>query len=190
MNLMQIFQQKYIKKSIPNIKTGDVVRVHEKIKEGKKERIQIFEGIITNIKKGKNLDASFTVRKISFGIGVEKTFPIHLPTIVKIETIKKIKNRKSKLYYLRKLTDRQIKKRSELKEYAVWNDDIALAEAEEIKRKKEEVAKEKMLKKQKEQEELDKKFAEAKSQKTTQQLEENKETNKTDEQKDKQNSGK
>lgn len=164
MNLMQEFEKKHSKKSIPNIKPGDVVRVHEKIKDGKKERIQIFEGIVLKMQNGKGLNATFTVRKISFGIGVEKTFPFHLPSIVKIETIKKIKNRKSKLYYLRNLTDRQIKKRNELKEYAVWNDEASLAETQEIKKRKEEEAKQKTLAKQKEQEELNKKFAQAKDQ--------------------------
>jgi len=86
MNLLKTFQEKYTKKSLPELKSGDVVRVHEKIREGKKERIQIFEGIIIAIHDGKSLDASFTARKISFGVGVEKIFPLHLPTIIKIES--------------------------------------------------------------------------------------------------------
>jgi len=164
MNLLKTFQEKYTKKSLPELKSGDVVRVHEKIREGKKERIQIFEGIIIAIHDGKSLDASFTARKISFGVGVEKIFPLHLPTIIKIEKVKKVRSRRSKLYYLRNLTDKQLKRRSELTNYGVWKDAKAQAEEDELKAKKEAEAKIKADAKKKEQEELDKKFAEAKAQ--------------------------
>lgn len=162
MDLMQEFKLKHMKKTIPSLRSGDVVKVHEKIKEGKKERIQIFEGIVTSVKKGKDLDASFTVRKISFGVGVEKTFPLHMPGIVKIETMKKIANRKSKLYYLRDMTDKQIRRKSELANFVVWKDSKSEEEEATLKAQKEAEAKEKAEAKAKEQAELDKKFAQAK----------------------------
>lgn len=122
MDLLSIFQKRHIKNTPAQIRPGDVVRVHEKIKEGKKERVQIFEGVVISISRGNTLDATFAVRKISFGIGVEKTFPLHLPSVVKVEVIKKIKSRKSKLYYLRNLTEKQIQRKSELKEYVAWEE--------------------------------------------------------------------
>lgn len=160
MNLLQTIQSKYIKKSIPSLQSGDVVRIHEKIKEGKKERIQVFEGMIIAIRGGKSLNATFSVRKISFGIGVEKIFPLHSPKIIKIEIIRKIRSRKSKLYYLRNLTQKQIQKRSELAKYVSWEDERAKQEEEELKKEKEAEAKKKKEAKKQEEKELDKKFAE------------------------------
>jgi len=162
MNLLNTFQSRHIKKSIPALRTGDIVRVHEKIKEGKKERIQIFEGIVISIHGGRGLDATFTARKMSFSIGVEKTFPLHMPTIVKIETVKRLRNKRSKLYYLRNLTNKQIGRKSELSKFVVWNDAKASEEEEKLKLEKETAAKVKLEAKQKEQEELDKKFTQAK----------------------------
>lgn len=161
MNLIQTFQKRHIKKSIPPIKVGDVVRIHEKIREGKKERIQVFEGIIIGIHAGKSLDATFTVRKTSFGIGVEKIFPLHLPSITKIERTKNIKVRRAKLYYLRNLADKQLRRRQELAEYTVWKDETTEAEEKELKATKEAEAKTKAEAKKTKQDELDKKFASA-----------------------------
>lgn len=166
-NLLDVFKKNHAKKSVPPLRSGAVVRVHEKIREGKKERIQIFEGVIIGIHGGSGLDATFTVRKVSFGVGVEKIFPLHMPNIIKIETIKNIRNRQSKLYYLRKITDKQIQRRSELSTYAVWKDDKAQAEEDELKAKKEAEAKAKEDAKKAEQAELDKKFAEAEAAKAT-----------------------
>ncbi|MFA5260546.1 MAG: 50S ribosomal protein L19 [Candidatus Omnitrophota bacterium] len=90
-------------KKVPELRAGDVVRVHQKIKEGKKERVQVFEGVVLRVKGG-GLRQSFLVRKISFGIGVEKNFLIHSPNIVKIEIRKRAKVRQAYLTYLRKLT--------------------------------------------------------------------------------------
>jgi large subunit ribosomal protein L19 len=86
----------------PAMKSGDTVRVHVKVREGDKERIQIFEGIVIGLHRG-GTRASFTVRKVSFGQGVERIFPQHSPTIQKVEVIRTAKVRRAKLYYLREL---------------------------------------------------------------------------------------
>ena len=86
----------------PRMKSGDTVRVHVKIKEGDKERVQVFEGIVIGIRRG-SARASFTVRKVSFGQGVERIFPLHSPVIDKIEVLRTAKVRRAKLYFLREL---------------------------------------------------------------------------------------
>ena len=86
----------------PRMKAGDTVRVHVRVKEGDKERIQIFEGIIIGLRRG-GVRGSFTVRKVSFGQGVERIFPLHSPTIQKVEIMRSAKVRRAKLYYLRDL---------------------------------------------------------------------------------------
>jgi large subunit ribosomal protein L19 len=95
------FVQGQIKSDLPDIRPGDTVRVHQKIKEKGKERIQVFEGQILYRKHGKEAGSSITVRRVAGGIGIEKTFPLHSPIIEKIEIIKKGKVRRAKLYYLR-----------------------------------------------------------------------------------------
>ena len=84
-----------------DVQPGDTVRVHQKIKEGGKERIQIFEGVVLARKHGKGISATITVRKISQGVGVERIFPIHAPFVQKLEVVKRAKVRRAKLYYLR-----------------------------------------------------------------------------------------
>ena len=86
----------------PRMKSGDTVRVHVKVREGDKERIQIFEGIIIGLHRG-GARASFTVRKISFGQGVERIFPLHSPTIAKVDVVRSARVRRAKLYFLRDL---------------------------------------------------------------------------------------
>ena len=95
----------------PAVKTGWTVKVYQKIKEGDKSRVQSFEGIVIARKHGNEPGGTITVRKVSGGIGVEKTFPLHLPTITKIEVTKKADTRKSKLYYLRDKTARETRKK-------------------------------------------------------------------------------
>ena len=98
---LESFNQSQLKKNLPDIRPGDTVRVHQKIKEGNKERIQVFEGIVIARKHGKGVSSTITVRKILQGVGVERIFSIYSPSIEKIEVVKKGKVRKAKLYYLR-----------------------------------------------------------------------------------------
>ena len=102
MDLMQAFTQKHLKAEPPVVEVGDTVRVHIKVKEGNRERIQVFEGTVIAKKHG-GIEETITVRRISYGVGVEKVFPIHAPTIEKIETVRHGKVRRAKLYYLRAL---------------------------------------------------------------------------------------
>ena len=100
MDLMQAFTQKNLKAEPPVVEVGDTVRVHIKVKEGNRERIQVFEGTVIAKKHG-GLEETFTVRRVSYGVGVEKVFPVHAPSIEKIETVRHGKVRRAKLYYLR-----------------------------------------------------------------------------------------
>jgi len=104
---LETFNQAQMKKDLPDIRPGDSVKVHQKIKEGDKERIQIFEGLVLARKHGKEPGATIVVRKVISGIGVEKTFPINSPLIEKIEIIKRGKVRRAKLYYLRSAKGRK-----------------------------------------------------------------------------------
>lgn len=109
------FLEPYLKKNLPDIRPGDTIRVHQIIKEGEKEKVQIFEGIVIAKKHRKEIGATVTVRREVSGIGVEKIFPLHSPLIQKIEIVKKGKVRRAKLYYLRKAVGKKskIKRREE-----------------------------------------------------------------------------
>ncbi|HHJ7301340.1 TPA: 50S ribosomal protein L19 [Streptococcus pyogenes] len=100
--LIQNLTEGQLRSDIPNFRPGDTVRVHAKVVEGTRERIQIFEGVVIS-RKGQGISEMYTVRKISGGIGVERTFPIHTPRVDKIEVIRHGKVRRAKLYYLRAL---------------------------------------------------------------------------------------
>jgi len=102
MNLVELIEKEQMKKDIPDFKSGDTVKVYVKVQEGEKERVQVFAGVVIRKKKGANR-ASFTVRKISYGVGVEKIFPLHSPMVEKIEVITRGKVRRARLYYLRAL---------------------------------------------------------------------------------------
>ena len=114
MDKLQAFVSEQLKKEVPEINVGDTVKVHDKIKEGNRERIQIFEGTVI-ARKGGGISETFTVRRVSYGVGVEKTFPIQSPHVEKVETVRRGKVRRAKLYYLR---DR-VGKRSKVKEQIV-----------------------------------------------------------------------
>ena len=100
MDLIKALTEEQLKQEIPQVKVGDTVRVHNRIVEGSKSRIQIYEGTVI-AKRGSGISETFTVRRISYGVGVEKTFPIHSPNVEKVETIRRGKVRRAKLYYLR-----------------------------------------------------------------------------------------
>lgn len=101
-HIYQKLNEQYGRKQLPDLRAGETVRVHQKVQEGEKSRTQIFEGLIIAVKHGRGLNGSFTVRKIGIGgVGVERVFPMHMPSIIKIDRVKKAKVRRSKLYYMR-----------------------------------------------------------------------------------------
>ena len=100
MDIIKSIEHEQLKNKIPDLKVGDTVRVHQRIKEGNRERIQVFEGIIIK-KQGGSVNATFTVRRIAYGVGVEKTFLVHSPLVEKGEVVRVGKARRAKLYYLR-----------------------------------------------------------------------------------------
>ena len=101
-----------LKPEPPSFQVGDSVRVHVKIKEGDKERVQVFAGTVIAHDNGNQATATFTVRRISFGVGVEKVFPVHSPYVLKVEVERSAKVRRAKLYYLRKLTGKKARLRA------------------------------------------------------------------------------
>lgn len=109
--LIQLLEKKFAKKDVPDLRPGFTVRVHQKIKEGDKERVQIFEGLVLAVGSGSGVSKTFTVRKIVDGIGVEKVFPLHSKNIAKIEVKKASKVRRAKLYYMRGLVGKSARLR-------------------------------------------------------------------------------
>ena len=100
MDLVKALSNQYMKTELPEMRVGDTVRVHVRIKEGSRERIQVFEGVIIARKHG-GIGETITVRRVSYGVGCEKVFPVHSPNVVAVETVRKGKVRRAKLYYLR-----------------------------------------------------------------------------------------
>ena len=142
MDIIKSIEHEQLKSKIPELRVGNTVRVHVRIKEGNRERIQVFEGIIIK-KQGGGLNATFTVRKISYGVGVEKTFLVHSPLVEKVELVRVGKARRAKLYYLRdrvgkaaktkeqigaRIEDREITVKEELVEEPVAEEVVAEAE--------------------------------------------------------------
>ena len=103
MDTLHLATASYLKEDLPEFNSGDTVAVHVKIVEGNKERIQVFQGVVIQI-KGKGINQSFTVRKISNGVGVERIFPMHSPNVAKIEVVRHGRVRRSRIYYLRDLS--------------------------------------------------------------------------------------
>jgi len=112
MSLIQAVEEKHLRKDLPTFVPGDTVKVQVKVVEGDKERLQAFEGICIR-RRGGGLSATFTVRKVTYGVGVERTFPVHSPIIDRIEVLRHGQIRRAKLYYLRKLKG----KAARIKEY-------------------------------------------------------------------------
>lgn len=105
MDLVRMVQQQQLRMDVPDFRPGDTVRVHVKVVEGGRERIQAFEGVVID-RKGGGLDETFTVRRVSFGIGVERSFLVHSPRLAKMEVVRRGRVRRAKLYYLRGLRGR------------------------------------------------------------------------------------
>ena len=146
MDVIKSIEHEQLKNKIPVLDIGNTVRVHVKIKEGNRERIQVFEGIIIK-KQGGGLNQTFTVRKISYGVGVEKTFLIHSPMIEKVEVVRVGKARRAKLYYLRdrigkasktkeklgaRIENKEIVLKEELKEEPVVENEVANETADTV----------------------------------------------------------
>ena len=130
MNKVDLIERTRLRKDIPPFRPGDQVKVHVKVREGGRERLQVFEGVVI-ARRGGGLRESFTVRKISFGVGVERTFPIHAPAVAKLEVVRHGKVRRAKLYYLRELSGRRAKieeRRSRIQE---WQPEADVPEAPE-----------------------------------------------------------
>ena len=123
MNKTDLVEQSYLRSDIPEFRPGDTVKVHVRVVEGNRERVQVFQGVVIRRQNG-GLRETFTVRKISFGVGVERTFPIHSPSIAKLEVVSRGKVRRAKLYYLRELRG----KKARIKERRL--DDVKLAALE------------------------------------------------------------
>ena len=136
MDILKSIEHEQLKNKIPELKIGNTVRVHVRIKEGNKERIQVFEGIIIK-KQGGGVNETFTVRRISYGVGVEKTFLVHSPRIEKVEVVRVGKARRAKLYYLRDRvgkaakTKEKIGARIETKEIVI-KEEVVPGEAEVV----------------------------------------------------------
>ena len=113
MDIIKSIEHEQLKNKIPVLKVGDTVKVHQRIKEGNRERIQVFEGIIIK-KQGGGVNATFTVRRVAYGVGVEKTFLIHSPMVEKVELVRVGKARRAKLYYLRDRLGKSAKTREDI----------------------------------------------------------------------------
>ena len=111
MNKLEVFANEQLKETVPSFNIGDTVRVHNRIKEGTRERIQMYEGTVI-ARHGGGISETFTVRRVAYGCGVEKTFPIHSPNVAKVEVVRKGKVRRAKLYYIRE----RVGKASKVKE--------------------------------------------------------------------------
>lgn len=113
MDLIKALTNEQLKENVPVLNVGDTVKIYNKIKEGTRERIQLFEGIII-AKHGGGISETFTVRRISYGIGVEKTFPVHSPNVEKVEIVRSGKVRRAKLYYIREKVGKDSKVKEQL----------------------------------------------------------------------------
>jgi large subunit ribosomal protein L19 len=133
MNKTDLIEQSYLRSDIPEFRPGDTVRVHVRVVEGGRERVQVFQGVVIGRQNG-GLRETFTVRKISFGVGVERTFPVHSPSIAKLEIVSRGHVRRAKLYYLRELRGKKARikeRRIDDAKLAAMEEAAALREAEE-----------------------------------------------------------
>ena len=126
MDIIKSIEHEQLKNKIPDLHVGDTIKVHQRIKEGNRERIQVFEGIIIK-KQGGGLNATFTVRRVAYGVGVEKTFLVHSPMVEKVELVRVGKSRRAKLYYLRDRVGKSAKTKENLAA-RIENKEITLKE--------------------------------------------------------------
>ena len=142
MDIIKSIEHEQLKNKVPNIKVGDTVRVHQRIKEGNRQRIQVFEGIVIKKQNG-GLNETFTVRRISYGVGVEKTFLLHSPLVEKVELVRVGKARRAKLYYLRDKVGKAAKTKEDVRA-SLNRDDIVVKEEmpETVEKEAEEVVEE------------------------------------------------
>ena len=146
MDIIKSIEHEQLKNKIPSLKVGDTVKVHQRIKEGNRERIQVFEGIIIK-KQGGGINATFTVRRVAYGVGVEKTFLVHSPMMEKVELVRVGKARRAKLYYLRdrvgkaaktkeaigaRIENKEITLKEEFVESAEVQEEVPVAETEVV----------------------------------------------------------
>ncbi len=124
MNKTDLVEQPFLRSDIPDFRPGDTVKVHVRVVEGTRERVQVFQGVVIRRQNG-GLRETFTVRKISFGVGVERTFPLHSPSIAKLEVVSRGRVRRAKLYYLRDLRG----KKARIKERRIDDAKLAAMEA-------------------------------------------------------------
>lgn len=131
MNKVDVVERPRLRKDIPPFRPGDRVKIHVRVTEAGRERVQVFEGVVI-ARRGGGLRESFTVRKISFGVGVERTFPVHSPTVAKIEVVRHGRVRRAKLYYLRELSGRHARIGERRTRIATFEPEEAAAEPEGI----------------------------------------------------------
>ena len=124
MNKTDVIEQSFLRSDIPDFRPGDTVKVHVRVVEGSRERVQVFQGVVIRRQNG-GLRETFTVRKISFGVGVERTFPVHSPSISKLEIVSRGAVRRAKLYYLRDLRG----KKARIKERRIGDEKLAAMDA-------------------------------------------------------------
>ncbi len=130
MEAITYFAQQSMKRSVPELRAGDTVRVHQRIREGTKERVQIFEGVVMAVRGGMSINSSYVVRYVHTGtrVGVEKTFPLHSPNVVKVERLKSSKVRQARLFYLRERFGRMARMRGEVRSADDWHEKKGLDE--------------------------------------------------------------
>jgi large subunit ribosomal protein L19 len=124
MNKTDLIEQPFLRTDLPDFRPGDTVKVHVRVVEGNRERVQVFQGVVIG-RSGGGIRETFTVRKISFGVGVERTFPVHSPSIAKLELVMRGRVRRAKLYYLRDLRG----KKARIKERRIDEEKLAAMEA-------------------------------------------------------------
>src|SRR5512134_983451 len=124
MNTTDLIEQPFLRTDLPDFRPGDTVKVHVRVVEGNRERVQVFQGVVIR-RAGGGIRETFTVRKISFGVGVERTFPLHAPSIARLELVQRGRVRRAKLYYLRELRE----KKARIKERRIDDAKLAAMEA-------------------------------------------------------------